>query len=137
MTPIRASKGVYTIVTTYVFIIIIVAVVLGLVYFQTSAITQGEVLGSKTTVYSYAKSAKERFFFLYGGDVIQEEFLNKTYDFPGITGIRLVRESYLKCPPFEWVQGDINNFDQKFVYLVPMSVLNQSNNCIAKLEIYI
>lgn len=145
------KKGIYAIPTTFVFILIMLIVALGIIYYSVVISSVNSSVDQNMNKYVIARNFRDSIYFCYGS-ILDEEFLDKalckssTQD-KNITiyinkdlikGFRIIKTNASGCTPKEWNGTYIHELDGKyrdrFVYSVPI-LENKTFTCFGRMEV--
>lgn len=128
-TQLEYTKGYYTVLTSFFFVLIILVVVFGLMNYGrlvTLLKAEGKDRLNQDIV---VRDAKEKLFYCHGRELDQ---LEKDCDIAGISGYRVVQEAYGGCEgKIVKESGEVSG--ERTVYIVPVT---ENRTCIGRLEIY-
>ena len=134
-------RGTYTIITTFFFILVVLAVVIGLAYYGTLFANAKKQVADQMSKYDLAKSAKDRIYNCYGRTVIKSSLVSSgdpCLTFDEIEGYRI--EQFAKgtlCDARNYSFGVVRQDFQVFNYLVPIMQEDTKTTCLGRLDIYI
>ena len=130
------KKSIYTILTTFFFVMAALFIILGLAYYNSITATTEAKFSSELDVYSKAKDIKNKLLYCYGdNNVLYNDLTGKNCDVP--YGYNITLMDYANCTRTTLKQEINPSFKQKFVYTVPALSIDNISICIAKLEIFI
>ena len=134
-----SKKGIYTFVTTILFIMVLLLVVFGVL---TLSAKMGSIQANsdkQTEVYNHVMIAKNRLMYCYGL-TFDELKLNKTCNITSeiIKGYRIEVLPFRNCSDTEktWSFGDLTHVKSIHHYLVPIRSNKTGFTCPGKLEVF-
>lgn len=143
------KKGIYTILTTFFFIIMILIVALGIVYYGSAMANISNLVDTNLGKFVTARNVRDSLYYCYG-KVLDEEYLdkevckgsNKSVQITGglIKGYRIRKLGMNNCTPRNWSNVDITSIEgiyrDRFIYASPI-LENKTYVCLGLIEVYI
>ena len=145
----RSRKGIYTIITTFFFIIIVLAVALGIIAYANSMANINKVVDRGTSSFVVARNVRDTIYHCHGNVINEERLASLTTCLDGSTiditeglirGFRIRKLEMQNCTAGEWSSVNIDDiegfYENRFVYTLPILEEN-SYVCLGLLEVYI
>lgn len=129
----KNRRGLYAVITGFIFIVIAVVLVIGVIFFDTFIIQIENYAKDDLNKYSVAKDARNRIHFCYG-QIVDLDKLDEECSVPLIEGYTIEVIERKGCDEFEKKVGDQDHFSHKFVYAVP--ALQNGSVCLGKIHLY-
>ncbi len=136
----RHTRGVYSLITTFLFIMVIVFVVIGVIYVGSIIKSKKGEVNDELVKYDYIKDAKDRILSsdCYG-QVIKELKANETCEFPPgiIKGYIIKMLAYENCTNVtkEWKHVWSTEDGEVYPYFVTIQANSTGNICPGRLEV--
>jgi hypothetical protein len=133
------NKGMYAIVTTFLFVVISLVVVMGLIYYGAKFSIFERNFDVKLSKYTLVMDIKNKIYYCYGTS-LQVNRLNTTCQMPPelrqFAGYSIERQSYGPCSPQQW-NFSMTDYKEKYVYFVPLTNTTVEKTCPGTLTIYL
>jgi hypothetical protein len=136
----RRTKGVYALMTTFLFIMVVLFIVLAVIYLGSRIKGEKQVLNDELSWYTYMMDAKNRLLSkdCYGQVIMQDE-ANQTCSFPPgvIIGYTIEMLAYENCTntTLRWEHRFSNDDGQEYPYFVPIQSSATGNICPGRLKV--
>ena len=128
-----ARKGMYSIISGFLFVIIAVVLVLGVIYYEVFITEMENMAKDDLNRYEVARDAKNRVHFCFG-NVIDPDLFNETCEIPLVKGYSIHRYNLSGCTNMTWDPGNVTHYEQRFSYAVP--VKENGSICLGELAIF-
>lgn len=144
----KTKKGFYSIVTTFLFILITLAVVIGLVYFINIVTGLKERVHKEEDLFVKGQIVRDTLYGCYG-DVVQETLINNRTCISGenlsiseefLLAWQLEKYAYKNCSAKNWSSRNISQIEGTYrnivVYTIPLIQEDTGFTCPAQLHLY-
>ena len=117
------NRGIYPIVTTFFFVIVILFAVLSVIYYGSVILRHKMITNDELSRYELIRDVKNRLYYCYG-PVFDKSILNQSICDMGsslIRGYIITELSYGNCTAMKWTTYD-NSYEDSIseVYIVPI-----------------
>lgn len=129
------KKADFNIISAFMFIIILLVVVIGVYYYQTYIFEVEVNMKLETNELEIVKDVRDKVYHCYGNVI--DLNIDSDCDFSLIKGFKIYRLDGEDCSFKEFVYKDVEVYERKYVYSVPVKSEFLEDVCLGKLEVFV
>lgn len=127
-------SGTYSILSAFIFIIIAIVLVLGVIYYEVFITNIENNAKDELNKYDVAKDARNTIIYCYG-NIIDTSKFNKSCNVPLIKGYSITRLDMNNCTFMQYNSTNISgHYSQVFTYAIPIT--EEGITCLGRLNIF-
>jgi len=136
----RNKKGIYSVITSFFFVLVMIAVSLGVILYGNVVLAQHHKVNEELGRYLLVKSAKDRVFFCLGKTVLEERLITRELSNPSCLNVETISYSIQRfaihnCTARTW-NFSRPDAEESFPYLATIIGVD-GKRCLGKLVIYL
>jgi hypothetical protein len=145
---LRANeRGIYSMLAAFLFIVVVLAVVFGLIYLRNTALVVENKIADSINDLEIADDVREAIKYYYGDPICEADlYAGKQPNVPLIKGFKIENYGLMNCTARVWAFNETQRCDQRFVYIINTKPATYDENnlgtcettdevCLSKLEI--